>query len=85
MFYCYILKSTANSAFYIGSCGDLDKRVIQHNKCLVSATKRYAPWGLVYKEEFITLKEARKRELQMKSWKKRGAIEKLIKTFQNFK
>lgn len=36
------------------------------------------PWELVYKEEFDNLKGARKREQQIKSWKKRIAIEKLI-------
>ena len=84
MFYCYILKSEINGAYYIGSCQDVITRLEQHNKFLVPATKRYAPWKLVHKEKFVTLKEARNKELKIKSWKKRGAIEKLLKTFQNF-
>lgn len=33
----------------------------------------------MHKEEYETLSEARKRELQIKSWKKRSAIEKLLR------
>ncbi len=81
MFYCYILQSKINGAYYTGSCQDVIVRLAQHNKFLVPATKRYVPWNLVYKEKFATLKEARNKELKIKSWKKRSAIEKLIKTF----
>jgi len=84
MFYCYIIKSDKNGSYYIGSCENIYKRLNQYNRYLVPATKRYAPWSLVYRKGFKTLREARKRELQIKSWKKRDSIEKLIKTFQNF-
>jgi len=78
MFYTYILKSKNNNSFYVGSCEDLDKRVILHNKGLVRSTKRYIPWILIYKEEFLDFKNARKRELKIKSWKSRESIENLI-------
>ncbi len=84
MFYIYIIKSQLNSSYYIGSCEDIVIRLDQHNKGMVTSTKRYLPWQLVYEEEQGTLKEARAREKQIKSWKKRDAIEKLINTFQNF-
>jgi len=84
MFHCYILKSKTNGAYYIGSCEDMGKRLTQHNRSLVAATKRYVPWDLIYREDFISLKDARIRELQIKSWKKRSAIEKLIRVFKNF-
>lgn len=50
-----------------------------HNSGQVKSTKRYVPWKLMYKEEYKTLSDARKRETQIKSWHKRAAIEKLIK------
>ncbi len=81
MFYCYILKSDSNGSYYVGSCKNTMVRLNQHNQRIVPATKRYAPWSMVYRQEFLTLKDARKRELQIKSWKKRSAIENLIKTF----
>ncbi|MDZ7798875.1 MAG: GIY-YIG nuclease family protein [Patescibacteria group bacterium] len=79
MYYLYILKSTINNSYYIGSCEDLTKRLNQHNKGKVKSTKRYIPWKIVYTETFKYLSKARKREKQIKSWKKRKAIEKLIK------
>ena len=79
MFYTYILQSKNNRSYYIGSCKDTMKRLILHNKGLVKSAKRYIPWILLYKEEYSTLLEARRRELQIKRWKKRSAIEKLIK------
>lgn len=82
MFYCYILESIKNGAYYIGSYENIKVRLEKHNKGLVPSTKRYLSWKLIYTEEFKTLKEARKRELQIKSWKSRKAVEKLIKHFK---
>jgi putative endonuclease len=78
MFFVYILKSKIKGAYYIGSCENISIRFNQHNKGLVKSTKRYLPWSLVYKESFDTLARARKRELQIKSWKSRRAIERII-------
>ena len=77
MFYIYILKSENNS-FYIGSCESLDKRIALHNKGFVRSTKRGIPWKLVHQELFLDFKSARQRELKIKSWKSREAIQNLI-------
>ena len=79
MFYIYILKSQKSSSYYIGSCKSLDVRLAQHNRGLVKSTKRYVPWMVVYSEKCSDLSSARRRELQIKSWKKITAIESLIK------
>jgi len=79
MFYTYILKSKKNGSYYIWSCEDVNVRIKLHNSGLVKSTKRYISWSIVLKEEYKTLSEARKRELQIKSWKKRSSIEKLLK------
>jgi len=81
MFFVYILKSVHNGRYYIGSSDNIERRLHQHNLGLVRSTKHYAPWLLVGKEQFLTLSEARKREKQLKSWKKRSAIERLLKHF----
>ena len=79
MFYTYILRSKSNNSYYVGSSQDVSKRLVLHNNGLVKSTKRHIPWILVYQEKHKTLLEARRRELQIKSWKKRIAIEKLFK------
>ena len=82
MFYVYILQSEKNGRYYIGSCQNIQKRLSLHNLGLIKSTKSYLPWILVYNELFDTLSGARKREMQIKSWKKRLAIENLIKHFK---
>lgn len=78
MYYLYILK-TNDGSFYIGATKNLHNRIKQHRKGLVKFTKSRLPINLVYCEEFATFSEARQRELQIKGWKKRKAIEALIK------
>ena len=79
MFSVYILKSKQNNSYYVGSCGDIMTRLVQHNNGQVKSTERYLPWKVIYQEMFKTLTEARKRERQIKSWKKRSAVERLFK------
>ena len=79
MFFTYILRSLKDNSFYIGSAKDLNKRLAKHNKGLVKSTKHHSPFEIVYYEKFNTLSEVRKRESQIKNWKKRKAIENLIR------
>ncbi len=83
MYFVYILKSIVNGSYYIGSCQNIETRLKQHNLGLVKSTKRYPPWIIVHNENFATLNEARAREKQIKSWKKRVAIERLIINSKN--
>lgn len=78
VYYTYILKSVKTNGYYIGCTNDLVARINRHNKGLNKYTKNRGPWELVYKEEYNSLSEARRREMQIKSLKKRSAIEKLI-------
>ncbi len=82
MFYTYILKSLLNNAYYVGSCGNINERFNLHNSGKVKSTKAYIPWQLVYKEEHKNSSDAIRREMQIKSWKKRSAIERLIKEYK---
>jgi putative endonuclease len=82
MFYIYILKSSRDKSYYVGSCKNSEIRLNQHNKGVVKSTKKSTPWELVYFESYDNLKNTRKRERQIKSWKKRIAIENLIKHFK---
>ena len=79
MFYTYILQSLTSNCYYIGSCDDIYNRLSQHNGGEVKSTKSSTPWKLIYKEGFQTRSAAVKREQQLKSWKSRKALERLIK------
>ncbi|WP_299288653.1 GIY-YIG nuclease family protein, partial [uncultured Mucilaginibacter sp.] len=78
MFYCYILFSPSLNKYYIGSTGDVEGRVRRHNANHKGFTGHACDWVLAYQEEFNTKSEALKRERQIKSWKSRKMIEKLI-------
>ncbi|MFH0890593.1 MAG: GIY-YIG nuclease family protein [Candidatus Liptonbacteria bacterium] len=78
MFSVYILKSQSTGRYYVGSCSNLETRMKQHNSELVKSTKGFIPWQLVHVENYDNLKAARLRELQIKSWKKRSSIERLL-------
>ena len=76
-YYLYILKSYTGK-YYIGATSNIENRVEYHNKGKVKSTKSHRPWKLIYNEKYNTLSEARKRESQIKGWKSRKAIERLI-------
>lgn len=78
MYWVYIIRSMKNNQYYIGCSDNVLRRLDEHNLGLSKYTRGRGPWELVYKEEFKSLKDSRKREKQIKSWKKRIAIEKLI-------
>ena len=56
----------------------MNERIGLHNKNYVFATKNKGPWQLAYFEKYYSEKEAIARERQIKSWKSRKTIEKLI-------
>ena len=78
--FTYILKCT-DDTLYIGSTNNLEKRLVEHNNLKAGAhyTKTRRPVKLVYSETFVTLKEARAREIELKRLTRQKKLE-LIKT-----
>ena len=76
--YFYVLKCSDGS-YYIGSTRDLVGRLDKHRRGVVKYTKSRLPVELICKEYFRIYSDAFQREQQVKSWKKRRAIENLIK------
>ena len=70
-FYVYIVEC-ADKSLYAGCTNDLKKRLKQHNESKWGAhyTKIRRPSVLKYSEKFSTLKEARRRETEIKGWKR---------------
>jgi len=78
MFYTYILYSKLIDKFYIGYTQNLDERIKRHNRGGAKFTSRGQPWELVYHETFDSKELAYKRERQIKGWKSKKMISKLI-------
>jgi putative endonuclease len=70
-YYVYILANKPNGTLYVGVTSDLIKRIWQHKACIVEGfTSKYKVNMLVYYEMFIDIKEAIKREKNIKAWKR---------------
>ncbi len=70
------MASKRNGTLYLGVTSDLAARAYQHRNALVDGfTKQHGCTMLVWFEAHDDLQEARRRELQMKKWKRAWKIE----------
>ncbi len=77
-YYLYILQSETTNRYYIGQTVDVAARVAYHNANYSLSLKNRGPWKVVYTEQWATRSEAVQRERQIKSWKDRRMIAKLL-------
>ena len=76
--FVYILFSKIRDRYYVGTSADIESRMRKHNSNHKGFTGYVGDWVLVYSEKFSTKELANKRERQIKAWKSRKLIEKLI-------
>ncbi|MFA4817935.1 MAG: GIY-YIG nuclease family protein [Parcubacteria group bacterium] len=67
MIYLYVIKSKKISYRYIGITNNLTRRLGQHNNGYNKNTRTYKPFDLILSEKYADYKEARKREIFLKS------------------
>ena len=73
--FVYIMASARNGTVYIGSTSDLIQRAWQHREGVAdSFTRKHGCKLLVWYEAHEDLQEARRRELQMKKWKRQWKL-----------
>jgi putative endonuclease len=80
-YYVYILQSQKNRSFYIGYTTDLKKRFNEHNNGESLATKPFRPYKLIFYEAFIDRKDAKAREVYLKSGWGFRSIKKMMKNY----
>ncbi|MCX2680687.1 GIY-YIG nuclease family protein [Galbibacter sp. EGI 63066] len=67
--YVYIVSNKNRSVLYIGVTSNLRKRIQEHkNKEGSIFTKKYSCVDLLYFEKFSGIRQAIKREKQLKNW-----------------
>ncbi|WP_396603072.1 GIY-YIG nuclease family protein [Algibacter sp. R77976] len=76
--YVYILYSVSLNRYYVGSSEDVQSRLGKHLENHKGFTGKAKDWVLKYTETYNSKSESIKRELQIKKWKSRKMIEKLI-------
>jgi putative endonuclease len=79
MYTVYILYSSKRDCFYIGSTSDsVFERLKKHNSNHKGFTGGVGDWVCVYQECFNNKSLALKREKEIKTWKSKIRIQKLI-------
>jgi len=79
MFFVYIIRSIKTKKYYVGCTNNIERRLKEHNNNKTFSLKNRGPFELIYKEEYSTLKEARKREKEIKSYKGGNAFKRLLR------
>ncbi|SHJ81701.1 GIY-YIG nuclease family protein [Pseudozobellia thermophila] len=77
-FFAYILYSATLDRYYVGSTQDMSVRLEEHLKNHRGFTSKAKDWEVKYTESHPTRSEALRREGQIKKWKSRKMIERLI-------
>lgn len=79
-YYVYIMTNPGDTVLYTGMTSDLARRVTGHQlKTVEGFTKQYNVTKLIYFERFTQVREALRREKQIKGWlraKKIALVEK---------
>ncbi|MFK8036779.1 MAG: GIY-YIG nuclease family protein [Crocinitomicaceae bacterium] len=78
MYYSYILYSKSLDKYYVGHTQNLNERLNRHNRSGSKYTSRGQPWEIAYHETFDSKELAYERERQIKGWKSKKMIIKLI-------
>ena len=73
--FCYILQLN-NGTFYTGITNNMDRRIFEHTHGKSKSTRNFLPITVIHIEPFLTRKDARKREVEIKG---RGAKRYLLK------
>ncbi len=76
--FVYVLISSIDQNRYIGSTDDLERRLKEHQKGYVFATRKRRPLELAYVQTLSSLGEAR--VLESKYKKSRGLFDKAVKS-----
>lgn len=81
MHYVYVLKSLKDGNLYTGYSSDLKKRLDEHNKGYVEATKPRVPFELIYYEACLSNYDAYRREKYLKTNYGRRYIKNRLKDY----
>ena len=81
MYFVYMIKNSVNK-LYVGITQNPDERAAYHNNQQgAQFTKRIPNFKIVFLEQYEILAQARKREIQIKKWR-REKKESLIERFK---
>jgi putative endonuclease len=78
MCFVYILQSSINGKFYIGSTNNIERRLLEHNSGHTKHTREQGPFNLIFQQEYPFIEMARKAEIWLKKQKSHLFLDKII-------
>jgi putative endonuclease len=79
--YVYVLRSLKDGRLYTGYTSDIRARIAAHNAGKVRSTRGRRPLRLIYYEAYLSAKDARSRELFLKSGSGKRFIRKQLRHY----
>ena len=79
--YVYVLRSLKDSNLYTGYTADLRSRVAAHSIGKVRATRDRRPLRLIYYEAYLLAKDAKAREVFLKSGSGKRYVRKQLRNY----
>ena len=67
MYFVYTILSLKRNWIYVGLTNNVQRRIKEHNQGWNHSTKAYAPFRLLFVENYSSRMDARKREKYLKS------------------
>ncbi|OGG20242.1 hypothetical protein A3D03_03370 [Candidatus Gottesmanbacteria bacterium RIFCSPHIGHO2_02_FULL_40_13] len=80
-YYIYILHNSHKNFLYIGYSENLKQRLASHNKGENISTKAYKPLALIHYEAYKNMKDAKRRELYLKTNRGRTTLMTMLKEY----
>ncbi|MBP9716977.1 MAG: GIY-YIG nuclease family protein [Candidatus Levybacteria bacterium] len=80
-YYVYVLRNFSKEYIYIGYSENIKIRLIEHNSGKVRSTKPYAPFELIHYEAYGNMKDAKRREMYLKTSKGKTTLRTMLKEY----
>jgi putative endonuclease len=80
-YYVYVLYNKLKNFIYVGYSEDLKERVNYHNSGYVKSTKFYKPLELIHYEAYASMKDAKRREIYLKTNRGRTTLMTMLKEY----
>jgi putative endonuclease len=80
-FYVYVLRSLVKDWIYVGYSENIKQRLLEHNSGKTPSTSRYKPYELIHYEAYRNMKDAKRRELYLKTTKGKTTLRTMIKEY----
>lgn len=80
-YYVYILYNKGKNFIYIGYSENLKQRIDEHNNGYSKSTKPYVPLELIHYEAYKNKKDAKRREMYLKTNRGRTTLMTMLKEY----